>query len=106
MASYAQVESLMEAATDALAASDYATAEEKAVAAQGILSILPIDFRKEGHASGSLRYSEMMIDQFIERVKRLGSRKNRSNSSLGIQTARVRFSSGRCGENDCEVGCE
>jgi hypothetical protein len=98
MSTHSDVNTLMTAASDALAAGNYSSAEELGVRAQGILSVLPIDVRKEGHASGSLRFSEAMIDNFLANVRRLVGRINRS-SGLGITSARVKFASGRCGGN-------
>lgn len=100
MASYAQVERLMDSATTALEAADYGTAEQKATAALGILAVLPIEARKEGHASGSFQYSETLINEFITRVAKLGSRKVRGSSSLGIQTAKYRLTGSNCEGDD------
>lgn len=101
MASYKQVEKLMDAAVEAIGNGDYPTAENKAVAAMGTLAVIPIDLRKDGHASGSMRYSESMINEFIANVQKLASRKARRKSNgLGLQSVRVRFGSGRCGQND------
>jgi len=95
--SYASVERLMGQAGQAMAMGNCITAEQKALAAMGVLAALPIDMRKEGHASGSLRYSEVMIDAFLGRVREMVQRKARGGrrGNLGIQVSRVRFSSGR-----------
>lgn len=91
----------MDAATDALASSNYALAEEKATAAMGVLAVLPIDARKEGHASGQFRYSETLINEFLGRVEKLLARQRRTNSNgFGMQTARYRHASGRCGDTE------
>lgn len=79
MADYLDVESEMDSAVAAMKAGDYDTAEVHALAAQGFLSVIPVDARKEGQAAGQMRYSESMIDNFIDKLKKLRLRRTCRN---------------------------
>lgn len=84
--SYATITTLMEAATTALAAGDYATARDKALAAQGVLAILPDTSRNSsGGGSDSATWDRVALSTFLENATRL------ANAQLGVQSSVVRL---------------
>lgn len=99
MADYSDVELEIEDAVAAMKAGDFDTAEVHALAAQLILSGLPVEARKEGQAAGQMRYSESMIDNFIDKLKkmRLG-RRCKSIVTTRYSHDSTRSSSGCCDE--------
>ena len=81
----ASLNAAMDAAVTALLAGDYATALRQAVAAQGILTVLPELSRSAGTGGGSqaAKWTQAGIDQFVGRVSRL------QGASLGVQSAPI-----------------
>jgi hypothetical protein len=83
---YSQITDLMTAATAALAAGNYASARNNAIAAQGLLAVLPDTERKAGDGGQqSLTWDRPAIDKFVDRVQRL------LNSGLGVQVSKVQI---------------
>jgi hypothetical protein len=81
----ASLNSAMDAAVTALLSGDYATALRQAVAAQGILTVLPELSRSAGTGGGSqaAKWTQPGIDQFVGRVSRL------QGASLGVQSVPI-----------------
>jgi hypothetical protein len=77
----ASLNTYMLAATNALVAHDYGTAIDNALAAQGILAILPDAERSSGRVAGSrhVKWTPDGINQFIIRIRQ------QQASSLGVQ---------------------
>lgn len=74
----------MDAAQAALVASDYTTARNQALAAQGVLAILPDTNRNtSGGGSDSVTWDRVAISKFIDMLTRL------SNSQRGVGVSRV-----------------
>jgi hypothetical protein len=92
--SYSQITDLMSAATTALAAGNYASARDNAIAAQGLLSVLPDTERKSGDGGQqSLTWDRRAIDEFVIRCQRL------VNAKLGVQVSEVQINNvGEVGE--------
>ena len=79
-----QVETLMTEATTALGNADYDTAENKAVAAQGLLSAIPVQAAKSGFAGGSQGFRHETINEFIDNIRKLRARAvQRANAANG-----------------------
>lgn len=71
-------------ATTALGLGDYATARDKALAAQGLAAILPDTNRVTGSGgTEGLTWDRAAISQFIDRMQKL------LNSKTGMQTSKV-----------------
>lgn len=79
---YAAITTLMDAAVLAMASADYATARDKALSAQAILSVLPnvTDNTVDG-GSKQMQWDRVALSKFIENCTRL------ANASAGIQTS-------------------
>ena len=75
----------MTAALSALANGDYATALNNALAAQGMISILPKASRSQGTGGGeqSVSWDAAGIDNFIRRLRQ------QQGASLGVQSIPV-----------------
>ena len=78
------VDTAMTAAQAALTSGDYATAIERAVAAQGYLAALP-----DSELSGvsSLRWDAAKIEHFVRNVRAL--RRSSQAATYGIQTTKI-----------------
>jgi hypothetical protein len=84
--SFSDISDLMADAVTAMASNDYATARDKALAAQALASVLPDTSRSAGDGgSQSLTWDRVAISQFVDRVQRL------YNSSAGIQVSKVQI---------------
>ena len=82
--SYAAVSTAMDAAVTALGLGDYATARDKALAAQAVLSILPDTQRNAGGGGQeNMTWDRVAVSQFIDRMQSL------ANSAKGITTSNV-----------------
>ena len=82
------LDTYMDAAIAALAGGDYATALQKALAAQGIIATLPKASRSGGPGGGeqSASWDAAGIDNFVRNCRR------QHGASLGIQTMPAVFS--------------
>ena len=83
---YSDITTLMEAAVAALADGDYGPARNKALAAQGLLSVLPDTSRSTGGGgSQGVTWDRVALTTFLDRVQRL------LNGSAGIQVSKVQI---------------
>lgn len=82
---FATITDLMDAAVAALAAGDYATARDKALAAQGVLSVLPnTAATSSGGGSNSMQWDRVALSQFVANAIKL------ANAQQGISTSLTR----------------
>jgi hypothetical protein len=85
-ATFAAIETLMDAAVAAMAAADYGTARDKALAAQALLSVLPNTSRNSsGGGSDALTWDRVAVSQFVANAIKL------ANASRGIVESKVRL---------------
>jgi len=81
---YSVVTTLMDAAVAALAAADYQTARDKAIAAQGVLSAIPDTTRgTSGGGSDGVTWDRVALSQFITQCTKL------ANAKQGIGVSKV-----------------
>jgi hypothetical protein len=88
----------MSEASAALAASDFYTAELKAVSAQGMLACLPQTAAKSGFAGGSQGFRHETIDEFLKNVRmlRAAASVKSAQSSGGLQIMPLQFRRAGC----------
>ena len=83
-ATFAAITALMDSAVAYMSAGDYAAARDKALAAQGILSVLPNTSRNtSGGGSDGLNWDRVALSQFVENCTKLAS------ARLGVQASNV-----------------
>lgn len=83
-ATFAAIETLMDAAVAAMANGDYLAARDKALAAQGILSVLPNTTRNSsGGGSDGLTWDRVALSQFVANAIKL------ANAKQGISVSKV-----------------
>lgn len=96
------IESLIDQAMTAIDSDDYSAALKLAIKAQGRQAMLPVDIRKEGEASGSLRFREAGFQNWIENLRTMAATSpgtgTDGDSAFGIQTVKTRFINPGCGE--------
>ena len=81
---YAAITTLMDAAVTAMASADYATARDKALAAQAILSVLPnTTNQSSGGGQNTMSWDRVALSKFIENCTRLAA------AQQGVQTTLV-----------------
>jgi hypothetical protein len=82
-----QLNDLMEAAVAAVSSGDFDTAINNAIAAQGIVAVLPRVERSSGKAAGSrsAAWTPEGIDQFIVRLRQ------QQSASIGVQTQNILY---------------
>jgi len=81
---FATITALMDSAVAYMAVGDYASARDKALAAQGVLSVLPNTNRNSsGGGSDGLNWDRVALSQFVENCTKL------ANARLGMQTSKV-----------------
>lgn len=88
--SASDVNTAMAAAQSALASADYATALDKAIAAQGYLATLPNSAMKGGETT-SMEWDPKKIQDFIDNIR--GRRSESQAASLGIQRTKIQHAS-------------
>ena len=81
---YAAIEALMDDAVAAMAAADYLTARDKALAAQGLLSALPNTSRNSsGGGSDALTWDRVALSEFVRNAIKF------ANAKHGFSTSKV-----------------
>lgn len=81
---YSDITTAMGLAVTALAAGDYATARDKALAAQAMASVLPDTNRSAGDGgSQGVSWDRTAISEFVDRMQKL------ANSAAGIGVSKV-----------------
>lgn len=82
-ASFAAVQTLMEAAVTAMAAAEYSTARDKALAAQMLLAVLPNTTQgTAGGGSDGLSWDRVAVSKIVDQCTAL------ANASRGMQSSR------------------
>lgn len=82
--SYSAVTALMDDAVSAMGTGDYATARDKALAAQALMSVIPDTTRdNSGGGSQQMTWDRVALSQFVDRVQRI------LNGSVGISVSKV-----------------
>ena len=81
---YAAITTLMDDAVTAMASADYATARDKALAAQAVLSVVPNTTQNtSGGGSNGVTWDRVALSQFVANAIKL------ANASQGISTSQV-----------------
>lgn len=81
---YSDISALMSAAVTAMGNGDYATARDKALAAQALLSVTPDTNRQiAGGGTQGLTWDRVALTQFVDRLQKL------LNASTGIGVSKV-----------------